>query len=77
MNNFYYLGFEIFESADTSKILKIFILSFKTKSVHCIYKQYSKELVTKLDAKYKLFANCTDDITFVIKRDGKVALDIK
>lgn len=77
MNNYYFVGYEDFETKEGLKMVKITVLSYKTKTIHSIYKSYTKELITKLDSKYKLFDNCTNDITFVIKRDGKVALDIK
>ena len=75
MSTFYYIGHEQFVIQDNS-ILKVYVLDFKNKIVHTIYKAFNKDIASKLD-NYKPFDNITSSIGFVIKRDGKISLDIK
>lgn len=76
MYKFYYLG------CDTTKIenndfIKIYVLDLENKFVHSIYKLNSnKNLVEKLSS-IKVFDNITNFVTFAIKRNGKISLDIK
>lgn len=75
MNTFYFLGYETFKFNDND-LLKVYVLDFKNKIVHNIYKSVTKELISKLEG-YKPFDNVTNLISFVIKRNGKITLDIK
>lgn len=75
MNSFYYVGQDVFNIND-NHMIKVYILDLKNKIIHNIYKTYSKELEEKLKG-IKLFDNITNSISFAIKRDGKITLDIK
>lgn len=78
MNNIYYIGYEKFNSKnDGGEVLKIYLLDYSTKNIHSIYKVSSKDMCSKLDTKYKIFDNITNDITYAIKRNGQISLDIK
>lgn len=54
----------------------IYILEFYKKQVFKIYKLYDPNTEKKL-ATFKKFDNINEYVDFVIKRDGKISLDIK
>ena len=54
----------------------IYLFEFYRKQVFKIYKLSDDNLISKLNTLEK-FDNVNDYVDFVIKRDGKIALDIK
>lgn len=75
MNTFYYIGHEEFSFNDND-LVKIYVLDFRNKFVHSIYKTKRKEIFDKINS-YKIFDNISNNISFDIKRNGKISLDIK
>lgn len=74
-DTFYFIGNEE-KSIHDNKLIAIYVLNFDKKIVHTLYKKYSDELwLTLTDFQY--FTDITKFITFYIKRDGNIALDIK
>lgn len=74
-DSFYFIGNNE-RTIDNNKLIAIYVLNFDKKIVHTIYKKYSDELCLKL-AEFQYFTDITQYISFNIKRDGKIALDIK
>ena len=70
----YYLGYEEFSYNDIN-LFKIIILDLKSKTVHNVFKSANKDLKSKLD-NIKLFDNVSSFVSFGIKRNGVIALDI-
>ncbi len=58
------------------EFLVIYILEFYRKQIFKIYKLADNNLVSKINT-FEKFDNINDFIDFVIKRDGKISLDIK
>ena len=58
------------------EFLAIYVLEFYRKKVYTIYKISDDYLISKLNTFEKL-DNINDYVGFVIKRDGKISLDIK
>ena len=74
-NQFFYLGYEE-RNIEGKEFLIIYVLEFTKKQIFKIYKTANKDLIFKLDT-LEDFSNINDFIGFVIKRDGKISLDIK
>lgn len=74
-NQFIYLGYDE-RNIEGKEFLVIYVLEFSKKQIFKIYKTANKDLIFKLDA-LEDFSNINDFIGFVIKRDGKISLDIK
>lgn len=71
----------IFLKADKTLIqnknfIKISILEFKTLSIFHIYKPYSEEYFEKLLDTFTVFNDVSHCIDYVIKKDGRISLDI-
>ena len=79
-NQFFYLGYEE-KFIEGKEFLVIYVLElckkqiFKIYKTSKIYKTVNNDLISKLDT-LKNFDNINDYIGFVIKRDGKISLDI-
>lgn len=74
-NQFLFLDYEKRRINDKEFIV-IDVLEFSKKQIFRIYKSFDTNLVAKLD-NFKNFENFNNYITFAIKRDGKISLDIK
>lgn len=74
MNKFLYLDTELVDIQE-KKFFKIYLLEIERKIVFTIYKPYTKELAEKLKD-LKQLTNISSNVLFVIKRDGKLSLDI-
>lgn len=74
-NQFFYLGYEE-RNIEGKEFLVIYVLEFSKKQIFKIYKTANEDLIFKLD-NLEDFSNINDFIGFVIKRDGKISLDIK
>ena len=74
-SQFLYLDYQA-TKIDSKDFLCIYILEFNKHQVFRIYKPYSQDLVSKLIT-FEKFDNINEFITFVIKRDGKISLNIK
>lgn len=73
-NQFLFVDYEK-KKIEGKEFLVIYILEFYKKQVFKIYKICDDNLVAKLTTLSK-FDNINDYVDFVIKRDGKIALDI-
>lgn len=73
-NQFFYLDYSI-EDINNQKFLRIYVLEFNHKCIFKIYKKYSLDLEEKIGA-LDTFDIIDSYISYVIKRDGKLALDI-
>lgn len=76
MIKYYFLGFEQFVTKDDKTIVKVYFLDFNHKLVRIVFKPFTKDFVEKLNS-IKIFDDITNLISFVIKRDGSISLDIK
>lgn len=74
-NQFCYIDYEK-RNIEGKEFLVIYVLEFYKKQVFKIYKLSDNSLISKLDT-FEKFDNINDFITFAIKRDGKISLDIK
>lgn len=74
-NQFLFVDYEK-RNIEGKEFLVIYILEFYRKQVFKIYKISDNNLIGKLNTLSK-FDNINDFVDFVIKRDGKIALDIK
>lgn len=73
-NQFVFLDYEE-QSIQGKKFLCVYIIEIKHHTVHRIFKQYKEDLKERL-IDLDIFEDITTKIDFVIKRDGKIALDI-
>lgn len=73
-NQFLFVDYEK-KQIEGKEFLVIYILEFYKKQVFKIYKISDDNLIGKLTTLSK-FDNINDYVDFVIKRDGKIALDI-
>lgn len=73
-NQFLFVDYEK-KKIEGKEFLVIYILEFYKKQVFKIYKISDDNLIGKLTTLSK-FDNINDYVDFVIKRDGKIALDI-
>ena len=64
------------QTIQEKKFLCIFLYETRTHNIFRIYKLYDSKLFDNLK-NFKNFQDITERITYVIKRDGKVSLDIK
>lgn len=74
-NQFFYIDYEN-RNIEGKIFLVIYVLEFNKKQVFKIYKISDDNLISKLNTLEK-FDNINDYVGFVIKRDGKISLDIK
>ncbi len=74
-NQFCYIDYEK-RNIEGKEFLVIYVLEFYKKQVFKIYKLADNNFISKLDT-FEKFDNINDFITFAIKRDGKISLDIK
>lgn len=74
-NQFLYLDYEK-RNIEGKEFLVIYVLEIYKKQVFKIYKISDNNLISKLDT-FEKFHNINDYVGFVIKRDGKISLDIK
>ena len=74
-NQFLFLDYET-KNIEGKDFVIIYILEFNKKQIFKIYKLQQRDLVQKLET-FNHFDNINDFIDFVIKRDGKISLDIK
>lgn len=73
-NKFLYLDTEI-ANIQEKRFLRIYILELNRKIVFKVYKLYTPELAEKLK-NLNILTDCTKQTNFVIKRDGKLSIDI-
>ena len=73
-DNFYFLECTE-ETIQKQKFLCFYVLDFDKHIVFRIFKKYTDELQAKSDD-LAMFEDISGDISFAIKRDGKIALDI-
>lgn len=64
------------ETIQKQKFLCFYVLDIEKHLVFRIFKKYTDELYDNV-GELDLFDNITDRISFAIKRDGKISLDIK
>ena len=74
MNKFIFIDYDE-QTIQNKRFLCIYVLDFKTKTVFRIFKPYTDDLYDKY-AELESFSDITHYINFVIKRDGKISLDI-
>ena len=74
-NQFLFINFEK-KTIGGKEFLAINVLEYFRKKVYTIYKTSNDDLISKLNTFDKL-DNINDYVGFVIKRDGKISLDIK
>lgn len=73
-NQFLYVDYEK-RNIEGKEFLLIYVLEFYKKQIFKIYKIADNNLISKLNT-FEKFDNINDYITFAIKRDGKISLDI-
>lgn len=74
-NQFLFIDYEK-RNIEGKEFLVIYVLEFYKKQVFKIYKISDNNLISKLNT-FEKFDNINDHLGFVIKRDGKISLDIK
>lgn len=74
MNKFFYIDTES-KDIQGKKYLCIYTLELTKKIIFKSYKLYTDELANKLK-NLKIFQDITNNVYFVIKRDGKISIDI-
>ena len=74
-NQFSFLDYKK-RNIEGKEFLVIYVFEFNTKQVLKIYKISDDNLISKLDT-FAKFENINYYLDFVIKRDGKISLDIK
>ena len=74
-NQFLFLDYET-RNIEGKDFVVIYLLEFYKKQVFRIYKLQQKDLIQKLET-FNHFDNINDYVTFVIKRDNKISLDIQ
>lgn len=74
-NQFLFVDYEI-RNIEGRDFIVIYILEFYKKQVFRIYKMADNNLISKLST-FEKFDNINDYLGVVIKRDGKISLDIK
>lgn len=74
-NQFLFLDYEK-RIINQKEFVIINVLEFYSKQVFKIYKVFDNNLITKLNT-FEKFDNINDFISFAIKRDNKISLDIK
>lgn len=74
-DTFYFLDFTD-ETIQKQNFLCIYVLDFEKHLVFRIFKKYTDDDYDKC-AELTNFEDVTDKISFAIKRDGKISLDIK
>lgn len=74
-NQFLFISYEN-RNIEGKIFVVIYLFEFYRKQVFKIYKLSDDNLISKLNTLEK-FDNVNDFVDFVIKRDGKIALDIK
>lgn len=63
------------ETIQKQKFLCFYVLDYEKHMVFRIFKKYTDEMYVK-STEFEVFEEITDKISFAIKRDGKIALDI-
>lgn len=74
-DNYYYIDYDT-QEIQNNKFICVYVLNFERRLVFKIYKQYNDKLAEYLND-LGLFEEISSHISFNIKRDGKIALDIK
>ena len=64
------------ETIQKQKFICFYVLNFEKHIVFRIFKKFTDEMEDKI-TDLAMFEDITDRISFAIKRDGKIALDIK
>lgn len=75
MNEFYFIDYDQ-QIINQKKFLCIYLLELTTKTIFKIYKPYKEETEENL-RNFDLFEDITEKTCYVIKRTGKLSLDIK
>lgn len=74
-NQFCFIDYEK-RNIEGKEFIVIYVLEFYKKQIFKIFKLADNNLISKLDT-FEKFDNINDFITFAIKRDSKISLDIK
>ena len=74
-NQFCFIDYEK-RNIEGRDFVVIYVLEFYKKQIFKIFKLFDNDLITKLNT-FDKFDNINDYITFAIKRDSKISLDIK
>lgn len=74
-DTFIYIDCEV-SNIQGKKFICIYVLDFEKKVIFKIFKPYNDELKKFLEELH-YFDNINSNLNFAIKRDGKIALDIK
>lgn len=64
------------ETIQKQKFLCFYVLNYEKHIVFRIFKKFTDELYNNA-IEFSLFEDITDKISFAIKRDGKISLDIQ
>ena len=73
-DSFYFLDVQD-EKIKDQRFICIWFLDLEKHTIFRIYKKYKEEEFEKF-CDLELFEDITNNVSFVIKRDGKLALDI-
>lgn len=71
----YFIGYDI-QEIQKKKFICIYVLNYEKKVIMRIFKVYNDKLIEYLKDNITAFQEFNNYINFVIKRDGKIALDI-
>lgn len=74
-DTFYFIDYDI-QEIQKKKFICVYVLNFEKKVIFRIFKVYNDKLQEYLD-EFSYFIEFNSHLDFVIKRDGKIALDIK
>lgn len=75
-DTFHYLGFDV-QEIQNKKFICIYVLDIEKKVIFKLFKVYNEVLIEYLGNNFETFDDITTHLSFVIKRNGKVTLDIK
>lgn len=75
-DNFYFIDYDI-QEIQKKKFICVYVLDFEKKVIFRIFKVFNDKLNEYLQDNFTAFENINPHLDFVIKRDGKIALDIK
>ena len=75
-DTFHYLGFDV-QEIQNKKFICIYVLDIEKKVIFKLFKVFNDVLKEYLEDNFETFDDITRYLNFVIKRNGKVALDIK
>ena len=75
-DTFYFIDYDI-QEIQKKKFICVYVLDFEKRVIFRIFKVFNDKLYEYLQDNFTAFQEFNSHLDFVIKRDGKIALDIK